>query len=317
MGYAKAKRGACVLALAVILVAPCFAAPAAAGAAVDPGVPVPPAGHDHSRHVPAPAEHAVGWTAFPLLQPVRQGRGAPRGAASVRVHSLHGETLAVHAGGPGKDALGTVGIEVGADGTAMASFRPLSPMNGGYHWLSAREERGTEVRVASSVWYFSSPGPAPRKMLLLPKEELEIVPHPLPREHASYRESEKWSFLVRFRGQPLANQALTLETENGSRTRFVTGADGIARVQFPYDFALAEEDLGAHHRPSAQFVLATRHDDEGTTYTTAFNHAYTPAPDRGFNMLAGLGFVAFGMILALPLLRQPGGKAGKPEAKSS
>ena len=41
---------------------------------------------------------------------------------------------------------------------------------------------------------------APTELLKEPRHELEIVPEPLPREHGSYRESEKWRFLVRFNG---------------------------------------------------------------------------------------------------------------------
>ena len=58
--------------------------------------------------------------------------------------------------------------------------------------------------MASTVWYASNPGPAPSEWLARVRSELEIVPDPLPREHAHYRESEKWRFIVRYAGQPLA-----------------------------------------------------------------------------------------------------------------
>ncbi len=89
------------------------------------------------------------------------------------------------------------------------------------------------------------------------RHELEIVPDPLPREHGRYRESEKWRFLVRFNGQPLPGQPVTLETEFGTRTSFTTDAAGFATVLFPRDFKPAGkvEDHGrtlreirAHHR---------------------------------------------------------------------
>ena len=73
--------------------------------------------------------------------------------------------------------------------------------------------------MASTAYVFRQPRPGADQMLLEQKHELEIIPQPLPREHGSWRESEKWQFLLRFNGQPLANKAV----EDGNRVRHQNG----------------------------------------------------------------------------------------------
>jgi hypothetical protein len=145
-------------------------------------------------------------------------------------------------------------------------------------------------------------------LLLKQKSELEIIPQPLPREHGAWRESEKWQFLLRFNGQPLAKKEVRMETEFGTKTAFVSDEQGMVTVLFPRDFKPAEKkpEQGGHdHGPRrAKFVLAVEHDDGGKHYLTAFNYTYSADAARGKNLLAGVGFGMFGMLLATPLLRR-------------
>jgi hypothetical protein len=177
---------------------------------------------------------------------------------------------------------------------------------GNYYWVSARSEQADAVITASTVHYFSNPGPAPTELLARPKGELELTPERLPREHAQYREGEEWPFLVRFRGEPLAGAILTLQTEHGTMDAFRTGADGIARVRFPRDMkrAPAGDEAHAHHgRPRGAFVLAVDHSVDGRHYLTAFNYQYAPYAYDGKHLGAGIGFALLGGLLATPLVR--------------
>jgi len=263
----------------------------------------------HEHHAPAAAAAAAAqaarpaapaWTQQPLLLPARAARGE-RAAATLRPLGLAAARVTVFAADGPAERL-KVDYSVGPEG---ARIEPAAPKIGNYHWVVAREESGAGVRIASAAWYFGNPGASPRELLKAPKHELEIVPEPLPREHASYRESEKWRFLVRLNGQPLPGQPLTLETESGSRSTFVTDAAGFATVLFPRDFkpAAAGEDAG-HGPRRAAFVLSTGKEADGRRYLTAFNHTYGQDGDRNRSLGWGAMFGLAGMAAAVPLLRR-------------
>lgn len=261
--------------------------------------PAQQAQHDHAA--PPDRPQAREWTRQPLLLPGMNKRGE-RAAALLRPRGIAADRLTVFAPeGPAERR--RVDHAVGAEG---ARIEAAAPGIGNYHWVVARAETPEEVRVASTAWYFGNPGDAPGDLLKIVKHELEIVPDPLPREHGSYRESEKWRFLVRFEGRPLAGQPLVLETEFGSRSTFLTGRDGIATVLFPRDFGPAGEKSGGEgHGPRrAKFVLATEKEAAGRRYLTAFNHAYGQDADRDRSLGWGAAFGLAGMLAAAPLLRR-------------
>lgn len=248
------------------------------------------------------------WTRAPLLLPAMV-RGGERGSALLRPLGIEAAILTVFAAdGPAERR--RVDYPIGPDGARLQS---AAPKIGNYHWVVARQETAGEVRVASTAWYFSNPGMAPTELLQQSRHELEIVPAPLPREHSAYRESDKWRFIVRFQGQPLANQPLTLETEYGSRSRYVTDAAGIATVLFPRDFQPAAAGQDSHGPRRARFVLATEKDDAGKRYLTAFNYSYSPDADRNRSLAWGAAFGVLGMIAATPLLRRRPARNGQGE----
>jgi hypothetical protein len=260
--------------------------------------------HDHPAGSPAPRAAAREWTRQPLLLPAMSRRGE-RNAAVLRLQGLEAASLTVFAAG-GPDERRRLDYPVTPEGTKIES---ASSAVGNYHWVVAREAGDREVRVASTVWYFANPGPAPTVLLEEPKHELEIVPVPLPREHSGYREAEKWRFQVRLNGAPLAGHPLNLETEFGSRSSFVTDERGMATVLFPRDFrpAAVREDKGGEAAMGprrAKFVLATEKDLENKHYLTAFNYTYSPDPDRERSLAWGAAFGLLGMAAATPLLRR-------------
>lgn len=274
------------------------------------------AGHaGHHTHGAAadgdrPAQSAtVQWTRFPLLLPAMAGRGE-RNTARLRMVNLASAGVRVYApDGPPQRREADFPVEAG-----RASIRPTTAATGNYHWLVARQEVGNAVNVASSAWYFSNPGTAPKLLLQQVKHELEIVPLRLPREHGSYRESEKWPFQVRYQGAPLAGQRVTLETEFGSRSTLTTDAQGQLLVLFPRDFPppeAASRSRGqgeSHGRRRAQFVLSTDKNDQDKHYLTAFNYHYTEEPGRRQSLAWGAVFGLIGMAAATPLLlRRSGG----------
>jgi hypothetical protein len=242
------------------------------------------------------------WTKFPLI--LAAGRGGERAAPLLRPVGIDAAELQVFAADGPADRRKVV-VPVAPEG---ARVEPAAPKVGNYHWIVARSEKDGEVRVASTTWYFSNPGEAPTALLELPKHELAIGPAPLPREHGAYRESEMWTFLVRFNGAPLPDQPVTLETENGSRSRFVSDAGGRVAVLFPRDIKPAAESAGgARHDMGprrAGFVLAAERDDGGRHYLTAFNYGYAPDADRGKSLGWGAAFGVLGMVAATPLLRR-------------
>jgi hypothetical protein len=254
--------------------------------------------HDHSQQAAARE-----WTRLPVLTPA-MSRGGERGAAALKLSGLDATEVTVFAPG-GPDERRRVAYPVGSEGAKIES---AAPKIGNYHWVVARQEAEGEVRVASTAWYFSNPGPAPTELLLQPKYELEIAPQPLPREHSGYREAEEWRFQVRWNGAPLANQTVTLETEFGSRSSYVSDSQGVVVALLPRDFReqkgkpAGEEAMMGPRR--AKFVLGTEHEADGKRYLTAFNYTYSPDPERTRSLGWGAAFGVLGMVAALPLLRR-------------
>lgn len=243
------------------------------------------------------------WTKYPLITPVMRSGERDRMITGLAAKNI--EVAAFEVFAPDSRAEGARRqVPLAPEGTAIKAL----PKLGNYYWVIARQATGAQVMVASTPYYFGEPGPAPTRLLLEQKHELEIIPQPLPREHGAWRESEKWQFLLRFNGQPLAKKEVRMETEFGTKTAFISDEQGRVSVLFPRDFKPVEKkpEQGGHsHGPRrAKFVLAADHEDGGIHYLTAFNYTYSADVDRNRDLLAGVGFGVFGMLLAAPLLRR-------------
>ncbi|HEX5339163.1 MAG TPA: hypothetical protein VFW53_12065 [Gallionella sp.] len=244
------------------------------------------------------------WTGFPVIVP-KMGGMPKMGEMSISVTPKNIVANSIEA----------YSNDIAAPGMRrqlpldMAGARLDKPAAGGFHWLTAREESGDKVQVASTVYYFSHPGKNPTAMFMRQKNELEIIPQPFPREHSRYRANEDWKFLVRFNGQPLPVQKVYLETRNGSKAELRSDLQGIVTVRLPDDFkTVADEKPGegmrSHGRRSSDFVLATELATGSKTYLTAFNSSYGQDAFDQRSMAMGLGFTLLGMVCAVPLLRQ-------------
>lgn len=255
----------------------------------------------------APAEHVHhggmprAWTDKPMLKTKASGDSRERMVVTVVPQNVVADSITAHSNNlADKHGRRQLPIE-------MAGAKLDKPESGGFHWLSAREERGETVRVASAVYYFGGSGAEnPTAMFMTQKHELEIIPQPYPREHSRYRANEDWKFLVRFNGRPLAGQKVAMETQNGTKSEWVSDAQGAITVHLPDDFKAEGQPKQAsgYGMRGADFVLATGHAEGGKTYLTAFNASYGKNAFDQRSIAMGLGFTLLGMLGAAPLLRQ-------------
>lgn len=278
------------------------AEPAGAGAAAGKGGMAGGAG----RHVAA-------WTAFPTLKARMGGEGRDRRMVTVIPQNIVANSIDAYSNNI-KDEKGRRQLPLD-----MAGARLDKPATGGFHWLSAREEQGGQVKVASTVHFFSERGAQnPTALFMQQKHELEIIPQPYSREHSRYRANEDWKFLVRFNGKPLADRTVAMETANGSKAELVSDAQGVITARIPDDFKTEtrQKTAGSHEhgRRSSDFVLAIEHAEGGKTYLTAFNASYGTDAFYQRDLAMGLGFTLLGMMGAVPLLRQRKDKKQADEA---
>lgn len=249
------------------------------------------------------AGKSTAWTTFPTLKIKMGGESRGRRVVTVVPQGIVAGSIDAYSNNAG-DAKAHRQLPL-----EMAGARLDKPESGGYHWLAAREEQAGEVRVASTVQFFSDRGAVnPTAMFMQQKHELEIIPQPYPREHSRYRANEDWKFLVRFNSKPLVNQKMLMETMNGTRAELVSDAQGVVHVHIPDDFKAEEPKKTAgshdHGRRGSDFVLATEHAEGGKHYLTAFNAGYGTDAFYQRSLATGLGFTLLGMIGAAPLLRQ-------------
>lgn len=249
-------------------------------------------------------EKTTGWTGYPLLKTRMSGKDRESMTITVAPQNIVADGIDAYSNKL-SDQQGRRRLPL-----EMAGARLDKPASGGFHWLSAREELGGAVRVASTVYYFGERGAEdPTAMFMTRKHELEIIPQPYPREHSRYRANEDWKFLVRFNGRPLAGQKVAMETQNGTKSEWVSDAQGVVTVHLPDDFKAEAQPkqaggYGMGGMRGADFVLATEHAEGGKTYLTAFNAAYGKNAYDQRSIAMGLGFTLLGMLGAAPLLRQ-------------
>ncbi|MDD4964666.1 MAG: hypothetical protein PHI11_12195 [Gallionella sp.] len=266
------------------------------------GIAAPHAHGEHAGHHDQRSGNLpTAWTTLPML--MVKLRGEARGNVSIVPQNIVADRIDAYS-----NATTSPSRPLPLD---MAGAQLDKPASGGFHWLTAREEQGNQVRVASTVYYFSHPGKNPTTMFLKPKNELELIPQPFPREHSRYRANEDWQFLVRFNNQPLPQHAVQLLTQNGTTSTFTSDAEGVVTVRFPNDFK-AENTPAAgqhsHERRNSSFVLASEQRQGDKSYLTSFNGQYGADAFDQRDLGMGLGFVVLGMLSALPLLRQRGKK---------
>jgi len=252
--------------------------------------------HAHHQHTTQ-----ASWTEQPLLN---KAHNANRRVKLLRVDGLAASQLTVQ---PPTAADEPTQMEQIPLKDGKAGVRVRGKRQGGWYRVSARSDDGNS-RIGTLV-YFGNPGPAPRHMLEASLEGLDLSPAILPTEHQNYRAGETWPFLVRMDGEPLAGQAVRLETSAGTARTFVSNGQGLVQVSFPDDFPPPEQrekpQGGHHHRFTQQFVLSTRLESNlGPAQQSSFNYQYRPGAYDQKNLWLGGGFALLGMLAAAPLVRQ-------------
>jgi hypothetical protein len=235
------------------------------------------------------------WTKLPALVPA--GRGE-RGSATLAPLNSNAPEVSVFSPDISKPAT------VFAISGGKWIIKQPDPNAGGYSLLLAKEESATEIRTASTLWMFPSKPQSPDSMLQMKRSGLLIYPVKLP-QFGGFREGKTGEFVIRHDGVPVPGISLSFDTENGSHQTAVADGSGVARISFPHDFdpAVVEKEGGAA-RTRRSFVLGAELERDGVRHVTGFSNQYLPDLMRERSLLAGTGLLAFGMILATPMLRR-------------
>ncbi len=172
-----------------------------------------------------------------------------------------------------------------------------------YHALVAlREEEGRVDGALRYAYLRGKPsGESPSRLTHATKLDLEIVPDPLPREHWRYQAQKPAHFLLRWQGEPLANQVVILTTQNGSQLTLLSDEQGTVSFSLPDDFPQVE--AGRSNNRPAEFVLTTTHQIDGKEYQTTFSAPYHVSPRHWQSNQLALWMVAGGFLGGLGLVR--------------
>lgn len=176
---------------------------------------------------------------------------------------------------------------------------------GGYYALVA-EANGSEG-VFSAIRYLSlhgrPSGVSPTKLTALSKTTLEIVPDPLHREHDRYTASKSYRFVARFRGKPLPNALVTLETHNTPAHVYRADGEGKVEIPLPNDFKGVKTGR-SENRPS-EFLLTLSHAEGGLNHTTTFSMPYSLNPNDFWQSQEwGAGAILLGFLGGMLLYRR-------------
>ncbi len=174
----------------------------------------------------------------------------------------------------------------------------------GYHMLYAIKSTADREEVA--MRYLSQhgkpSGESPAKLVNARKSVLDITPAPLTREHQRYLSQKPFRFIVRFNGEALDGQKVSLTTSNGSRIESTTDQQG--RVIFPLPDDFSEIEPGRRNNRPADFVLAVEHRSEGRAYRTTLSAPYYVNPSHWQSTAGGLLAMFAGVVTGLVVLRR-------------
>ena len=241
-----------------------------------------------------PAQANLPWTSAPVLMTERIKGADRRTQSALRPHNITNVSMQDFPSSKGT----SMPKQLDALDNGSFTLQASEKNQGNYHWISASDAQG--LKFASTVHYFSNPGPAPRQMLKQSKAPLEIRPLDLPREHNRYRANESWDFMILAEGKPLPDAEVLLQTSNETSATLTSDADGIVSVNFPDDFATfaekhAHHNMGhaGHGRKSAQFVLSVTHDNK----VSAFNYSYAEDAFNNKLVLPAVGLAFSGSLI--------------------
>lgn len=184
---------------------------------------------------------------------------------------------------------------------SVAAIKPSGVDN--YHLLYAVRET-SELHETALRYHYMNGRPSnrsPSDLVQADKAPLEIVPNPLPREHARYTSERPAAFLVRYQGKPLADQPIVLESSNG--TRWFTKTDNKGNIVFHQPSDFQHIGKGRDNNPPADFVVHTRHVDGGREYRTSLSAPYYVNPRHWQSFEGGLWATLAGFIAGLGILQ--------------
>lgn len=214
-----------------------------------------------------------------------------RGAKQLMLENADGATITLW-----KPDLTTLPLQLSHGGLTL----PSTGMDN-YHAVIAEKEWGdSKETVIRYEYLFGRPSKhSPSELAGAIKTDLEIVPAPIPREHFRYLSDQRWGFLVRLHGLPVAGRTLALETEYGSRLQAVTDKQGYAEFRLPDDFP--DVVAGERDRRKAEFTITVSAEDGGIDYQTMLSASYHPNPSHWQSApmgwaVVGIGFIAGGML---------------------
>ena len=171
---------------------------------------------------------------------------------------------------------------------------PKSGMDN-YHAVVAEKDTG-EVKQAIIRYEYQRGKPSghsTRELTAVQKTDFEIVPDPVPREHRDYQSGETWSFILRFKGNPVSDIPVTLKTAYGNTVSGTSDKSGKVALQIPDDFP--DIQPGERDERSALFDVTAEYETAGVTYKTRLNSEYQVNPAHWQSLMLGIVVAGFGM----------------------
>ena len=179
-----------------------------------------------------------------------------------------------------------------------------------YHAVVVEKDRDhlKEAIIRYEYMHGKPSGHSTSELTAAQKSAFEIVPDPVPREHQHYRSDQSWDFLLRFKGRPVAEVPVTLETSHGTITNAISDSEGRFSLRVPDDFPDIKE--GERDRRKAEFTISAEIKDAGVTYQTALSAEYRVNSSHWQSLGMGTVIVGVGMLAGAFL-----GRVGMTSAK--
>lgn len=222
-----------------------------------------------------------------VWQPVSSDHGSHRGPKQFQLRGIETSDARV--------ALIRPDLEAVPLALAAGAVRVKGTGTNNYHALVAIAERGGRRDTATRYLYMHGKpsGHSPSELLARPATGLQIIPAPLPREHWRYETRKAYRFELRFDGELLPEQPVTLRTAAGSLQDLLTDREGILTLVLPEDFD--EIKKGRRKNKPGEWQLTSYIQQNGVIHHSSLSAPYSPSPANWQSyalgwLVAGLGF---------------------------